>query len=98
MIAQWGVSVAEACANIERNLPLFLEALRRGPEADRGAEESHPDWLVSLLRGLMKYSDEHPILYAQYAGSDEYKRAPCPCDLLIEVPADVLAKIDEERP
>lgn len=50
-----------------------------------------PDWMLRLIAGLDQYDREHPKLYAQYAGSRDYQQADCPCFLIREVPADVLA-------
>ncbi|HEY1394963.1 hypothetical protein [Roseateles sp.] len=50
-----------------------------------------PLWAIKLIAGLAKYDDEHPKLFAQYAGSADYQAADCPCRLLCAVPNDVIA-------
>lgn len=51
--------------------------------------ENLPPWVVQLVAGLARYEHEHPTLYAQYAGSDEWQKADCPGMLLNLVPGDV---------
>lgn len=53
--------------------------------------ENLPSWVLQLVGGLTRYEDEHPTLYAQYAGSTTWERAHCPGLLLAAVPDDVRA-------
>lgn len=51
-----------------------------------------PTWVYELIDGLADYDYLHPKLYAQYAGSDAYQPAECPCHLLHDlVPKEELA-------
>ena len=51
--------------------------------------ENLPPWVIQLVAGLARYEDEHPTLYAQFAGSTEWQKADCPGALLESVPAEV---------
>ncbi|TDC30084.1 hypothetical protein E1211_24885 [Micromonospora sp. 15K316] len=55
-----------------------------------------PDWVVELVRGLIRYDAEHPKLY-RYVPGGEYGDAECPCSLLKLVPADVRAQAEAGR-
>lgn len=52
-----------------------------------------PNWVYDLIIDLERWRDEHPALYAQYAGSDEYRKVEqCGCSPLDHVPDEVLAR------
>lgn len=54
-----------------------------------------PNWVYDLVMDLQRWEDEHPTLYAQYAGSDAFQKvSECGCGALKRVPADV---IDQAR-
>lgn len=48
-----------------------------------------PVWVYDVVIALQKWSDEHPNLHAQYAGSDEWQSVPGCCDALNLVPPAV---------
>lgn len=49
-----------------------------------------PPWVYDVVMRLQRWEAEHPRLYAQYAGSDEYQRVDdCGCAALALVPEDV---------
>lgn len=52
-----------------------------------------PNWVYDVVIELQRWSYEHPKLYAQYAGSNEYQRVDkCGCEALQLVPEEVLAE------
>jgi hypothetical protein len=52
-----------------------------------------PNWIYDVIIDLERWRDEHPKLYAQYAGSDEYQTVDqCGCQPLDHVPPNVLAE------
>lgn len=53
--------------------------------------ENLPPWVIQLVAGLARYEDEHPNLYAQFAGNREWQKADCSCGLLESVPSEVRA-------
>lgn len=58
-----------------------------------------PGWVTDLVRGLVRYDNEHPQLYrywgADPAGGAEYRLTVCPCTLLEGVPAEVRAQAEK---
>lgn len=51
-----------------------------------------PNWVYDVIIELERWRDEHPTLYAQYAGSNEYRKVDdCGCRPLDHIPPDVLA-------
>lgn len=53
------------------------------------AQEGLAGWVVELVRGLIEYEATHPTLWAQYAGSTEYRKADCAASLLELVPREL---------
>lgn len=47
-----------------------------------------PSWVTAVVRALARYEDEHPRLYAQYAGS-EYQPADCVAAILELIPQEI---------